>query len=147
MRRLLLASALAAVAATGALAASHAVPGAHFIENWDGDGDGQVTAAETAQKRAEIFTMFDQDEDGALSPAEYDLFDETRRADIEANAGGGKGPMQTVDKAMDRAFNDTDKDGAVTRAEFDTQSATFFKMIDRDGDGMVTPADFGPPRN
>ena len=125
-------------------AGSHAVPGAHFIENWDQDGDGRVTAAETAEKRDQIFTMFDQDEDGQLNATEYDLFDETRAADIDANAGGGKGPMKAVHEAMQRGFNDADGDGLVSRAEFAAQSATFFGLLDRDADGAVTPADFKP---
>ncbi|TMV09977.1 EF-hand domain-containing protein [Ruegeria sediminis] len=143
MRSILLCTAVWAVASS-ALADGQKVPGAHFIENWDLDGDGQVTVAETANKRGEIFAMFDQNGDGALDQGEYDLFDETRRADIEANAGGRKGPMQVVDEAMDRRFNDLDGDGAVSRAEFDEQSATFFGMIDRNGDGVVTGADFKP---
>ncbi len=147
MRRSILTAALVAATALPVWAASHAVPGAHFIENWDENGDGQVTLAETAQKRADIFFMFDQDENGALSPAEYDLFDETRQADIAANAGGRKGPMKAVDKAMSRAFNDTDANNEVTRAEFDARSPAFFKMIDRNGDGLVTAADFGPRKN
>ncbi|KUJ76199.1 hypothetical protein AVO45_12860 [Ruegeria marisrubri] len=142
--RSFLISTVVLAAATAALADGHKVPGAHFIENWDLNGDGQVSAEETAEKRAEIFTMFDQDEDGTLNQAEYDLFDETRRADIVANAGGRKGPMQVVDKAMDRKFNDLDGDGAVSRAEFDEQSVKFFEMIDRTGDGMVDAADFKP---
>lgn len=146
MTRFLLAIALGALS-TAALAASHAVPGAHFIENWDTDGDGQVTLAETAEKRGDLFVMFDQDEDGALSGAEYDLFDQTRQADIAANAGGRKGPMQRVDQAMSRDFNDLDADGTVSRAEFDRQSAAFFALIDRDGDGTVTAADFTPRGN
>lgn len=146
MTRFLLAAAFGTLA-TAALAASHAVPGAHFIENWDSDGDMQVTLAETAGKRGDIFVMFDQDENGSLSTAEYDLFDQTRQADIEANAGGRKGPMQAVDRAMARDFNDLDANGEVSRAEFDTQSAAFFVMIDRDGDGVVTSADFGPRGN
>jgi EF hand domain-containing protein len=142
MRHYLLATALI-LGASSAMAGSHAVPGAHFIENWDLDGDGQVSAAETTEKRDQIFVMFDQDEDGALNAAEYDLFDNTRRTDIEENAGGRKGPMKTVDEAMSRDFNDLDADGSVTRGEFQAQSETFFGMIDRNGDGVVTGADFG----
>lgn len=142
MRNLLLSTAV--LAASSAMADGHKVPGAHFIENWDFNDDGQVTAAEVSEKRGEIFYMFDQDESGALETAEYDLFDETRRADMETNAGGLKGPMQVVDQAMDRAFNDLDGDGVVTQSEFDTQSLKFFELIDRTGDGVVDTADFQP---
>ncbi len=128
-----------------AIAGSHgaAKPGGHFIENWDLDGDGRVTPTEAAQKRAEVFAMFDQNEDGALDAAEYDLFDETRQADMAENAGGHqKGPMQRVNQGLQRGFNDTDGDGRVTADEFTTRSDAWFAMIDRDGDGVLTPADF-----
>ncbi|GGH20885.1 hypothetical protein SAMN05444007_101473 [Cribrihabitans marinus] len=72
-----------------------------------------MTPAELTEKRGELFYMFDQDGNGTLDPAEYDLFDETRRADIETNAGGRKGPMRVVDHAMARGFNDGDGDGMV----------------------------------
>lgn len=138
--RLLVPSSVFVLTATATLA--QGVPGAHFIENWDMDGDGQITPAEISEKRAEIFTMFDQNEDGQLDAVEYDLFDETRRADMEANGGGGKGPMAKVDQAMDRGFNDGDGDGAVSAEEFAARDAEFFRMLDRDGDGAIAPADF-----
>ena len=119
-------------------------PGAHFIENWDLDGDGQVTAAEATQKRSELFYMFDQDENGVLDAAEYTLFDETREADMQANAGGPGGQMQGVSQAMSRAFNDADADGSVTEAEFLSRVPEWFGMMDRNGDDLITDADFGP---
>jgi Ca2+-binding EF-hand superfamily protein len=125
--------------------AQQGVPGLHFIENWDLDGDGQVTLAEATEKRGEIFFMFDQDENGALDATEYDLFDETRQADMDANAGGhGNGPMRGVNEGMMRAFNDADGDGTVTRDEFLARVADWFAMMDRSGDGVVTTDDFGP---
>lgn len=139
MRLLVLSSAFV-LTATAILA--QGVPGAHFIENWDMDGDGRITPAEISEKRAEIFTMFDQDENGLLDTVEYDLFDETRRADMEASGGGLKGPMAVVDKAMDRGFNDGDGDGAVSAEKFAAKDAEFFRMLDRDSDGAITLADF-----
>ncbi|HCE72591.1 EF-hand domain-containing protein [Ruegeria pomeroyi] len=141
MMRLLL---LASACALGTAALAQGAPGAHFIENWDMDGDALISAAEIVEKRGEIFVMFDQNEDGALDTAEYDLFDETRRADIEANAGGRKGPMALVDQAMDRAFNDADGDGLVSAEEFTAKSAAFFDMLDKNGDGVISSADFKP---
>lgn len=146
MSLFLLALAFSLVAANAT--AQQNVPGAHFIENWDLDEDGQVTLSEAQEKRSDIFAMFDQDEDGVLSAAEYDLFDETRMADMNENAGGhAKGPMKAANQGMMRDFNDTDGDGQVSRAEFDTRSADWFKMVDRSGDGMITTEDFGPPKN
>lgn len=120
-------------------------PGSHFVENWDLDGDGKVTQAELTEKRGEVFYMFDENEDGQLDSAEYDLFDETRKADMEANAGGHpKGGKKGPQVGMKRDFNDTDGDGKVSRAEFLGQVGAWLAMLDRNGDGVVTTADFGP---
>jgi len=103
MRLLLLASACA----LGTAALAQGAPGAHFIENWDMDGDALISA-------------------------------------VEANAGGRKGPMALVDQAMDRAFNDADGDGLVSAEEFTAKSAAFFDMLDKNGDGVISSADFKP---
>ena len=119
-------------------------PGAHFIENWDMNDDGHVSLADAEQKRGEIFIMFDQDEDGLLNSSEYDLFDETRQADMAENGGGyKKGAMRNVNNAMKREFNDVNGDGMVSKDEFISKAAAWFKMMDRTGDGIVTTDDFG----
>ena len=118
-------------------------PGSHFIENWDLDGDGQVSLQEAQEKRSDLFYMFDQDENNTLSPGEYDLFDDTRQADMDENAGGHKkGPMRNVDQGMKRAFNDLDGDGLVSKAEFDSKSEVWFVLMDINKDGVVTTDDF-----
>ncbi|MCI2400577.1 hypothetical protein [Aliiroseovarius subalbicans] len=69
------------------------VPGAHFIENWDLDESGGVTLEEARERRGDIFTTFDADEDGIMSDEEYDMFDEAREADMKEN-GIGQGMGQ-----------------------------------------------------
>ncbi len=122
------------------------VPGGHFIENWDLDRDGSVTLEEATKKRDEIFTMFDQDESETLDGTEYDMFDETRAADMEMNGGGHRGPMAGVNEGMMREANDADGDGMVSRAEFLAYVPAWFEAMDRDADGLITTADFGPRR-
>lgn len=127
-----------------AAVAQNQMPGQHFIENWDQDGDGQVTLAEATEKRGEIFYMFDQDENGMLNSAEYDLFDETREEDMRNNAGGHqKGAMKGVNQGMTREVNDTDNDGQVTEEEFLINVPAWFAKVDRNTDGVITTADFG----
>ena len=41
-------------------------------------------------------------------------------------------------------FNDVDKDGKVSRDEFLGQVDVWFTAIDRNMDGIITTADFGP---
>ncbi|MBT8411231.1 MAG: EF-hand domain-containing protein [Octadecabacter sp.] len=125
-------------------------PALHFIENWDADGDGIVTVEEITERRDVVFTMFDQDEDNSLNAEEYALFDETRAADMEMNAGGhGNGAEQggRMMEGMTLPFNDTDGDGAVSREEFLAGGAGWFAMLDQNEDGGVTAEDFGPRRN
>ncbi|MDO7624321.1 MAG: EF-hand domain-containing protein [Loktanella sp.] len=122
-------------------------PGSHFVENWDLDGNGSVSSEEITERRGDIFVMFDQDEDGMLSAEEYVLFDETRAADMENNAGGhGKGGDR-MQEGLTLGFNDTDADGQVSKEEFVSNSAAWFTQIDRNGDAMITSADFGPQSN
>lgn len=124
-------------------------PGTHFIENWDMDENGAVSMAEITERRDLVFTMFDNDENNALDATEYAMFDETRAADMEMNAGGhgnGQGGGR-MNEGMTMAFNDTDGDGIVTRDEFIAGSAGWFAMLDQNEDGSVTADDFGPRGN
>lgn len=139
---------LATIALLMPLAVSaQGTPGSHFIENWDLDENGSVSLEEITERRGDVFVMFDQDENGSLDAAEYVLFDETRAADMENNAGGhgaGGGRMQ---EGLTLAFNDTNGDGQVSKEEFIANSAAWVAMVDRDGDGEITAADFGPQSN
>ena len=122
-------------------------PGSHFIENWDLDASGAVSVEEIIERREMVFNMFDNDQNGALDAEEYVLFDETRAADMENNAGGhGKGGDR-MQEGLTFGFNDIDTDGRVSKEEFLSNSAAWVAQIDRNGDGMITSADFGPQSN
>ncbi|MBD3764942.1 MAG: EF-hand domain-containing protein [Rhodobacterales bacterium] len=121
--------------------AQQGTPGAHFLENWDTDGDGRVTLAEAEARRGDVFAAFDADEDGALRGEEYDLFDQARAQDQQGQ-GHGAG-YAAADQCMERAFNDKDGGGAVSRDEFLAGTAGWLQLMDRDGDGVITTADFG----
>ena len=131
--------------AGGVATAQQVAPGANFITQWDLDGDGTVTLAEATERRGDIFSMFDADENDLLSAEEYTMFDETRAADMAANAEaegmmlGGHGPMNA---GLERGANDTNGDGTVSREEFVAMTGTWIGMMDRNGDGGVTVDDF-----
>jgi len=169
MTRLPLLTAAFLMSAT-ALCAQTGNPGAHFITNWDADGDGAVTLAEATAKREDVFTAFDADEDGRLSAEEYALFDEARandqaemRAEMARNGGqgqgqgqglgqgqgAGQGPGQGIgmneENGMMLAFNDTNSDGFVAREEFVGRTPEWITLMDRNADGQVTADDFGRP--
>jgi Ca2+-binding EF-hand superfamily protein len=152
MMKLAVTSTILTLALAGAALAQQGNPGAHFVQNWDQDGDGAVSLDEAQTKRGDIFTLFDADEDGTLSSPEFAVFDEMRAADQEQmreemggkgkGMGMGKGMMQ-AEGGMMRAFNDPDGDGMVSRDEFVGRTADWFAMMDRNGDGQVTEDDFG----
>ncbi len=127
--------------------------GSHFIANWDADEDGTVTLEEATEKRSDIFVTFDADDDGVLTPEEYAAFDEARKADMADLKKGGQGgagmkdPKKRPSYGMTLEFNDVDGDGNVSRDEFLDRTPDWFAMLDRNGDGLVTAEDFGPPRN
>lgn len=138
--------AMFALMTSAASADSHAAkqPGSHFIENWDLDGDGRVTVEEAKERRESVFASFDSDEDGFLVAEEYALFDEARANDASQHGEGmGKGGRR-AQEGMTLAFNDTDQDGKVSKAEFLDRAQAWLALIDRDGDAVVTSADFGP---
>ena len=62
--------ALPLIFAASVTLAENGVPGSHFIENWDLDGDGQVTLAEAQERRGDVFYSFDADEDGYIDEEE-----------------------------------------------------------------------------
>jgi hypothetical protein len=133
------------VALTPLAAFAEDTPGEHFMLNWDLNEDGAVTVAEITERREMVFAMFDDDENNALDAEEYVFFDETRAADMENNAGGGHGQGGgRMQKGLTLAFNDTDSDGSVSLDEFLDNSAAWIELVDRDGDGAITSADFGP---
>lgn len=136
---------LALLFAAAPALAQQGQPGAHFVENWDLDGDGAVTVEEAAKRRSDVFASFDANEDGFLDAEEYVLFDEARANDLATHGGQqGRGAMMRAADGMMLDRNDTDGDGKVSREEFLAQAATWIAGMDRNGDGVITTADFGP---
>lgn len=134
---------LALLFAATTASAQQGVPGGHFVENWDLDGDGQVTLAEATERRGDVFVTFDADEDGVLSPEEHDMFDEARATDMAENGvGHGRGKRNPAN-GMLREVTDANGDGNVSRDEFMGAVPTWFANMDRNGDNVVTTADFG----
>lgn len=122
-------------------------PGAHFIEQWDMDGNGEVTLAEAQEKRGDVFVMFDSNENGQMDAPEWQAIADHLAAEAaNGNAPGMKrGPGKAIHDAMVPAFNDADGNGNVTKDEFVAATVGLFATIDRNGDGLMTTADFGRP--
>lgn len=149
MKTTVTATALITLLATTAFAGSHMAgnPGAGFLEEWDNNADGQVTAEDVASRRSDIFVSFDADDNGILDADEYAFFDEARETSHTDDEGGnGHGGDRKAAVGMTLEFNDVNGDGSVSVDEFVGQSAAWLALVDRNGDGMVDKTDFGPNR-
>lgn len=119
-------------------------PGSHFIDSWDNNEDGAVSLEEIKTRRGDVFFTFDSDENGALDAEEYVYFDQARANDMKANGGHGSGNgLKRASEGMTLAFNDSNGNGEVSKEEFLAHAADWMVLLDRNGDGVVTTADFG----
>ena len=89
-----------------------------FMSNWDLNGDGAIPLAEARQMRENIFAAFDTDENGRLSPEEYDMFDAARANDMASVSAESRKRMRRIVGGLARDTTDLDGDGVVTREEF-----------------------------
>lgn len=155
-------AAIVTLLSTGAVFAQ-GVPGQHFLDNWDDNGDGIVTLAEVEEKRGNVFYSFDQEDDGFLSAEDYVFFDEARAADMamevgqngqgrgnggghgkgggHGNGGGNMGQHRGA-QGMSLEANDINGDGQVSLAEFMENSVIWLANMDNNSDGVVTTEDF-----
>ncbi|QHL89724.1 hypothetical protein GVO57_01385 [Sphingomonas changnyeongensis] len=114
----------------------------------DADGDGRLTPADRAARRAALaglmFDRLDADRDGSISRAEWAAAEARRGDGMPAgrrmqpramNAGRGGRGMALL------AGADRDRDGAVTEAELRAHLLARFDRADADGNGVVTAAE------
>jgi len=105
-----------------------------FFEEADTDGNGELSMEEIEAARTKTFAKHDADGDGELTLAEYEaLFVEMMR------------PM------MVRSFQflDPNGDAVVTVEEFERPANRLARHLDRNRDGVLSPADrpHGPGRH
>ncbi|PRY22582.1 EF hand domain-containing protein [Aliiruegeria haliotis] len=119
-----------------------AAPGVNFLTNWDADGDGTIALDELITRRADIFSAFDENEDGALSAEEFGVYDRTRRDSMQRPEDRGNGPGR-AEQVLGLSASDTDGNGSVSLEEFLAASAVWIGVMDRNGDDVLTVDDFG----
>lgn len=123
-------------------------PRVRAFQRLDLDGDGNVTRAEfdTASDRA--FARLDRDGNGELTRQAQRTADSagqsqrggSNRGEGQRRMGGGRHHGGGVVALMERF--DLDKDGKITRAEFDEERARSFGDTDADGSGSITLEEF-----
>lgn len=113
----------------------------HFMEQWDVDHDGIVTAKELREVRERWFLVFDANGDGYLDEKEYAEFEKVRAAGIASFVPEDRPKMLQITEGLSLAHNDKDGDGRVSRAEFLDGADAWLKVLDKDGDGGVTRRD------
>ena len=133
---------LALVAPLAPALADQPTPGAVMLQNWDLNADETVTLDEVTQKRSTVFASFDANEDGFLDVEEYKTFNQARAGHVKQQGAAGKSQMKKAAAGMGLAQNDNDGDGKVSQQEFLGNAAKWIKGLDKNGDGVVTAADF-----
>jgi len=110
----------------------------------DTNRDGKITPEErtaAGKGRADQrFAALDKDGNGSLSRAEFDA----RRGEPGGHRGGGERGWHRGGHGhhgFGRGMMDTDKDGTVTKAEFQARALARFDRMDTDHNGVVTPAE------
>ena len=121
----------AALAQSTAAPAAEAVTRASISARLDADYADLETAEDLAtvtKRRDEAFKKIDANGDGQISKSEYE-------------AGVPLPKVPPVDAAPMLARFDSDKDGAVSVAEFRAPTLTIFDKMDTNKDGTLSPAE------
>ena len=114
----------------------------------DVNKDGKLDSADRSAEMGEKFASIDTDKNGAISRDEFMTHHSQMKAGKEARAesrGKGRGEHRGMGHRgmmgggmRMLAMADTNKDGAVARAEFDAVTKMHFDMADANKDGKIT---------
>lgn len=121
--------ALAALAALPFLNVSQAGSAPDVFIVLDQDTNGIVTYDEAMAHRTKVYFMYDLDTDGFLNEDEYASLTQATVTPLEQDG-------------LRKSFNDVDNDGRVSMGEFLSRSLDWLWLLDRNGDGSVTSADY-----
>ena len=102
---------------------------------------GNLSRQQVLQRADAAFQNFDVDRDGRITPAEAQRVHEQMRARMSGGhtkTTGAHGGQSDMHGFFDRLFRNG---SSVTRAEFRQKHLSLFAWLDRDRNGVLTPAE------
>ena len=142
IKRLALLTVAASALATAAFADGPMGGPGGFLKSADLNKDGAIEQSEFQTARDKWFAELDTNKDGFVAADELKAFGDKMHAewakkhgDQAANkpADGKHGDF--TQRILERV--DTDKDGKISKAEFDAEGAKLFAKLDENGDGKI----------
>lgn len=121
-----------------------------MFDRMDVNKDGKLDAADREARRAAMFDRIDTNKDGSISRAEFTAIRPHGGMQHEGmkQEGGNHGGMmghhmrrRGMMGHMMLRMADSDRDGAVTKAEFTAAATTHYDRVDANHDGQITPAE------
>ncbi len=119
--------------------------GERMLARVDTNGDGLISKAENRAAVEARFARMDADKDGAIEAGERRGPGMGKRDGMGKDMGGKRGEGRRMARREGRGpggpggmmLADTNKDGAISRAEFDAMSAQRFARLDANQDGRL----------
>jgi hypothetical protein len=109
------------------------------FQRFDNNGDGKITNAEFLKVGMDDFQAFDANKDGSVSKSEF--LDPKPHRLTKANADELAEAKKIWVQQFDRL--DTDKNGALSKAEHEKAGQRSFARMDANKDGAITLAEMG----
>jgi Ca2+-binding EF-hand superfamily protein len=116
---------------------------AELFNRLDENKNGTIERIEFTADADTIFKNFDRNNDGALDEIEVPKPPPGRRGDFPPPRGERSGNLPERPKLPPHfMMRDENRDGKVTRAEFDENLRRHYAVMDKNGDGVVTREEF-----
>ena len=145
IKRLALLTVAATTLATAAYAAGPSGGPGGFLKSADLNKDGVIDQTEFQQSRDKWFADLDADKDGFVTADELKAFGDKMHAEWAKKHGDQAGASKPDADKKHGDFSqrilqrvDTDKDGKISKAEFDAEGSKLFAKLDDNGDGKIT---------